>query len=135
MARILLAEDEPINAQMAAFICRRAGHHVRVAADGLRALELLTEGEPFDLVLADVLMPRMDGIALTQAIRLLPALSGLPVVGLTALAGSDDQAAMLRAGMNRVITKPCHARAIETAIAEVLEACRAQAFKENFSET
>jgi two-component system sensor histidine kinase/response regulator len=134
MARILLAEDEPINAQMAAFICRRASHHVRVASDGLRALELLAR-EPFDLVLADVLMPRMDGITLTHAIRHDPALADLPVVGLTALAGSDDQAAMLRAGMNRVITKPCHAQAIETAIAEVLEACRAQAFEENFSES
>lgn len=119
MANILLAEDEPINAQMAAFICRRAGHHVRVAADGLRALELLAT-ETFDLVLADVLMPRMDGLTLTHAIRLDPALAGLPIVGLTALAGRDDQAAMLRAGMNRVITKPCQARDIERAIAEVL---------------
>jgi CheY-like chemotaxis protein len=134
MARILLAEDEPINAQMAAFICRRAGHHVRVAADGLRALELLAS-EPFDLVLADVLMPRMDGIAMTHAIRLLPALAGLPVVGLTAMGGRDDHAAMLRAGMNRVITKPCRARDIESAIAEVLESSRAQAYKEKFSET
>lgn len=134
MARILLAEDEPINAQMAAFICRRAGHHVRVASDGLRALELLAR-EPFDLVLADVLMPRMDGITMTHAIRLDPALEGLPVVGLTAMAGRDDQATMLRAGMNRIITKPCHARDIETAIAEVLGASQAQAFKEKFSET
>jgi two-component system sensor histidine kinase/response regulator len=134
MARILLAEDEPINAQMAAFICRRAGHHVRVASDGLRALELLAH-EPFDLVLADVLMPRMDGISLTHAIRLTPALAGLPVIGLTALAGADDHVAMLRAGMSRIITKPCHARAIESAIAEVLEACRTQASEENFSES
>ena len=121
MAKILLAEDEPINAQMAAFICRRAGHRVRVAADGLRALELLG-GEPFDLVLADVLMPRMDGIALTHAIRLNPATAHVPVIGLTALAGRDDQAAMLQAGMQRVITKPCRAQDIEAAIASVLSA-------------
>lgn len=121
MANILLAEDEPINAQMAAFICRRAGHHVRVAADGVRALELLG-AEPFDLVLVDVLMPRMDGIALTHAIRLNPATAHLPVIGLTALAGRDDQAAMLRAGMSCVITKPCRAEEIAAAIERALSA-------------
>lgn len=119
MANILLAEDEPINAQMAAFICRRAGHHVRVAADGLRALELLAEG-PFDLALIDVLMPGLDGMGLTRMIRMDPEHQNMPIIGITALAGRDDQAAMLAAGMNRVITKPCRADDIEAAIRAVL---------------
>lgn len=119
MANILLAEDEPINAQMAAFICRRAGHHVRVAADGLRALELLAES-PFDLALIDILMPGLDGVGLTRLIRLDPRHREMPIIGMTALAGRDDQAAMLAAGMTRVITKPCRAGDIEAAIRAVL---------------
>jgi CheY-like chemotaxis protein len=119
MATILLAEDDPTNASLTAFICRRAGHHVRVAADGLRALALL-QSEPFDLALLDVLMPGIDGVTLTRAIRLDPALRHMPVVGVTALAGRDDVAAMRQAGMDRVVTKPCRAEDIVEAIRSVL---------------
>jgi hypothetical protein len=65
-------------------------------------------------------MPRLDGVGLTRTIRLHPMHHSMPIIGITALAGRDDQAAMLAAGMNRVITKPCRADDIERAIAALL---------------
>jgi CheY-like chemotaxis protein len=121
MAHILIAEDEPTNAQMMAFICRRAGHSVRVAGNGLRALVLLGE-ESFDLALVDVLMPELDGAGLTRMIRMNERHRGMPVIGVTALPGRDDHEELTRAGMDRVIGKPFHASELTRAIEEALAA-------------
>lgn len=121
MAHILIAEDEPTNAQMTAFICRRAGHSVRVAANGVRALALLAD-EQFDLALVDVLMPELDGLGLTRVIRMSEAHQALPIIGITALGGGDDHADMCRAGMDRVLPKPFRAKDLTEAIDEVLAA-------------
>jgi CheY-like chemotaxis protein len=119
MAHIMIVEDEPTNAELTAFICRRAGHSVRLAPNGLRALELLAN-EDFDLALVDVLMPQMDGLALTHAIRLNDATAELPIIGVTALGGKDDQASLRKAGMNSVVAKPCTAQQLIAAIDRVL---------------
>lgn len=119
MAHILIVEDEPTNAEMTAFICRRAGHSVRLAPNGLRALELL-DAEKFDLAIVDVLMPLMDGATLARAVRMNPRTARLPIVGVTALAGRDDHAALLKAGMTAVVAKPCRAATILDAITAAL---------------
>lgn len=123
MAHILIAEDEPTNAQMTAFICRRAGHSVRLAANGVRALALLAD-ERFDLALVDVLMPELDGLGLTRLIRLDERHRLMPIIGITALGGQDDHQGMRRAGMDRVLAKPFRAGELTRAIEETLASRR-----------
>lgn len=101
MARILIVDDEALNLEVAAVICGAAGHAVTTARDGLEALACL-EGATFDLILLDVLMPRLDGIALTQKLRADSRFVDLPIVGMTAKAVPVDIQEMLAAGM-----QPC----------------------------
>ncbi len=105
MARILIVEDEPSNAEIAFTILMHAGHEVTIAVNGQIALDLLAH-QPVDLVLMDVLMPAMDGLAATRAIRRDPALAHLPIVGVTAVIDPTMGQTLLAAGMNAVLTKP-----------------------------
>jgi two-component system, sensor histidine kinase and response regulator len=102
--RILLAEDNPINQEVAAELLHSVGLVVETAVDGQRAVERAVEGR-FDLVLMDVQMPEMDGLTATRAIRWKLG-QGLPVVAMTANAFGEDRAACLAAGMNDHIGKP-----------------------------
>ena len=108
--RILVAEDHPVNQEVARQILQRLGHHVEVVADGHAALAAL---EPsgrgmFDLVLMDVQMPVMGGLEATAAIRDAERASGmhLPIVALTAHAMHGDRERYLAAGMDGYVTKP-----------------------------
>ncbi len=102
--RVLLAEDNPINQEVASELLTSAGLHVEVAADGAQAVERAVLGR-HDLVLMDVQMPLMDGMAATREIRrrLGPA---LPIIAMTANAFAEDRAACLDAGMNDHLGKP-----------------------------
>ncbi len=105
-ARILLAEDNPINARLAMAILEREGHRVDAVGDGEEALAALAAA-PYDLVLMDVRMPKLDGREATRRLRAAGGPNaGIPVIALTAEAFPDDLAACLRAGMNEVATKP-----------------------------
>lgn len=119
MARILIVEDEPSVAEVASLVCRRDGHDVVVVRSASAALEALRQGA-FDLVLTDVVMEGMDGIQLAEAIRALPGLETLPIIGVTALATPTERAEMRAAGINAVIAKPYSGRALGDAIAEQL---------------
>ena len=108
--RILLAEDHPVNQEVARQILQRLGHHVVVAADGhaaLAMLERLGRGA-FDLVLMDLQMPVMGGLEATAAIRDAERASGthLPIVALTAHAMHGDRERYLEAGLDGYVTKP-----------------------------
>lgn len=120
MAHILIVEDEPTNAEVAAVICQSAGHSVAFAAHGEEALTLLAQ-ERFDLALVDVQMPVMDGLALTRVIRSTPDFADLPILGVTAKAGAHDQASMREAGMTGVVTKPYRNSTLRQAVQEVLD--------------
>jgi CheY-like chemotaxis protein len=119
MSRILIVEDEPAVAEVASLVCRRDGHEVAVVRSASSALELL-RAEAFDLVLTDVVMDGMDGIALAEAIRTMPGLEGLPIIGVTALATPTERAEMRAAGINAVIAKPYSGRALAEAIHDQL---------------
>jgi signal transduction histidine kinase len=103
--RILLAEDNPVNQFVATAMLEQVGALVCVAADGEAALDLLHR-EPFDCVLMDVQMPRMDGLEATRRIRGDPALARIPVVAMTAYAWNDGRQACLDAGMDDFVSKP-----------------------------
>jgi PAS domain S-box-containing protein len=102
--RILLVEDNPVNREVAEELLRAAGIVVETAVDGACAVQCATS-RAYDLVLMDMQMPVMDGLAATRAIR--EAIGpGLPIVAMTANAFGDDRAACLAAGMNDHVGKP-----------------------------
>jgi len=104
--RILIADDNPVNCRLAMLLLEKAGHRIDMVEDGAAAVEAVRRGD-YDLVLMDVQMPGLDGLAATRRIRELEvAKAGVPVVAITAnaMAGDDDRC--LAAGMNDYITKP-----------------------------
>jgi two-component system, sensor histidine kinase and response regulator len=102
--RVLLAEDNPVNQEVACELLKRAGLVVETAADGEAALARLGAAR-FDAVLMDVQMPRLDGLAATRALRRRFG-DTLPVIAMTAHAFGEDRAACLEAGMNDHVAKP-----------------------------
>jgi CheY-like chemotaxis protein len=103
--RVLLAEDNPVNQEVAATMLRRRGHHVDVVGEGAQAVEAAGRS-PYDVILMDIQMPELDGFAATSAIRALPGRASTHIVALTAHALSGERERCLAAGMNGYLTKP-----------------------------
>ena len=104
--RILVADDVPTNRQVAGGILVRLGHDVDYAVDGTEAVEKVRTSD-YDIVLMDIQMPRMNGIAATAVIRALgPPKSAIPVIAMTANAMDGDRETLLKAGMDDYISKP-----------------------------
>ena len=114
---ILLVEDNLLSQKLASHLLRRQGHEVWVADNGVAALEAY-EQRRFDLILMDVRMPRMDGLAATERIRQKEKLTGLhvPIIALTANAMVGDREDCLQAGMDDCLIKPIHPAALLAAI-------------------
>ena len=115
--RILLAEDNPVNQHLARKILEKEGHTVLLAHNGREALAQ-AQAETFDVILMDVQMPEMDGLAATAAIRQQEAKSGtyVPIIGVTAHAMKGDRERCLAAGMDGYVAKPIRPAALLTAI-------------------
>ena len=104
-AHVLVAEDDPINREVAIELLQTAGLVVSTAVDGRDAVARATQ-EPFDLVLMDLQMPEMDGYEATRHLRDQPHLANLPILAMTANAFEEDRRACLAAGMNDFVPKP-----------------------------
>jgi signal transduction histidine kinase/ActR/RegA family two-component response regulator len=104
-ARVLLVDDDLVNQEVTLALLRRLGLSVDVVSDGAQALARVNS-ETYALVLMDVQMPVMDGLAATRAIRRLPDRQALPILAMTANAYAEDRHQCLAAGMNDHITKP-----------------------------
>ncbi len=113
--RILLAEDNELNAHLAKILLEHAGHQVVPAESGEAALDLLGQ-ETFDMVFMDVQMPGMDGFETTAAIRANPAWAHLPIIAMTAHAMKGDRERCLEAGMNDYVSKPLRMEEVMAAI-------------------
>ena len=118
--RVLIVEDNEVNALVFTRLLAKAGHGARVVRDGPEALAVLTR-EVFDVVLMDVNLPGMDGVTVTRRIRALggPA-SGVPIIAVTANAMAADRDSYLEAGMDDYLSKPIDAAALFAAISRAL---------------
>jgi signal transduction histidine kinase/CheY-like chemotaxis protein len=132
--RVLIADDNPINRRAARTFLERVGCQVTTAQDGQETIDLLL-GMPFDVVLMDCQMPRLDGLEATRRIRQLESernlASGtahpLPILALTASSDAEDRTACEQAGMNRMLPKPFSASDLIQAVGEALKARNADA--------
>lgn len=113
---VLLVEDNQVNREVATGLLRRLGARVSIACNGAEALEFVRRGEAISLILMDMQMPVMDGLAATRAIR--AEGHDVQIVGLTANAFESDREACLAAGMQGFMTKPV----TRAKLAEALEA-------------
>ena len=107
-ARILLAEDNPVNQKLTKMVLTKAGYQVEVANNGREAVDKYTKApEAFDLIFMDIQMPGMDGMEATRAIRNEQSkINGIPIVAMTAHAMKGDREKCLEAGMDDYIPKP-----------------------------
>lgn len=122
--RLLVAEDNELNREIAVYLLQEAGAVVDQAADGKEAVEMFAASAPgtYDAVLMDVMMPELDGLSATRAIRGMDRSDAqLPIIAMTANLFDEDVEACLAAGMDAHIPKPLEAGRMIRTIAEWLE--------------
>ena len=105
MARVLVVEDNPANMTLAVFLLESAGHTVIRATNAEVGLTLARAEHPH-LILMDIQLPGMDGLAATALLKQDPATRAIPVIALTALAMKGDEARIRAAGCDGYIAKP-----------------------------
>ena len=115
-ARILIAEDEAPLRNLVRMSLETSGHHVTTVNDGEEALRAFAS-EPFDLVIVDIMMPRVDRIGVCQQIRMR---SDVPIIMLTALGGVDDMVRGFELGADDYIAKPFAFKEVQARIRAIL---------------
>ena len=105
MARILIIEDNPANMKLASLLLYKAGHTALCAVDAEIGLTLARTEQP-NLILMDIQLPGMDGLAATALLKKDPATAAIPIIALTAMAMKEDQEKILAAGCDGYIAKP-----------------------------
>ena len=122
--RILIAEDNDLNAEIAGELLTAAGFEVERARDGDICVSMMeqAEGGYYDLILMDIQMPGMDGYQAAEAIRKLedPSKSGIPIIAMTANAFEEDKKNAYAAGMNAHLAKPVDIQKLLETLTEFL---------------
>lgn len=108
-SRILIVDDNPINLKLAADVLEAAGFVIDRAVDAEQAQRVLSNTVP-DLILMDIALPGMDGLALTRKLKADSRFAGIPIVALTASAMKGDDRKALEVGCTSYITKPIDTR-------------------------
>jgi two-component system cell cycle response regulator DivK len=119
MAKILVIEDNPANMKLACLLLRNAGHEVLCAVDAETGLTTARADHP-ELILMDIQLPGMDGLAATALLKQDPATAAIPVIALTAMAMKADQEKSQVAGCDAYIAKPLRYQALYAAIDALL---------------
>ena len=125
MATVLIVEDNPANMKLSSLLLHNAGHSVLRAVDAETGLTMARAEVP-DLILMDIQLPGMDGLAATALLKQDPATSGIPIIALTAMAMKADQKKSEVAGCDAYIAKPLRYQELYAAIDTLLFARRGQ---------
>jgi two-component system cell cycle response regulator DivK len=126
MARILVVEDNPANMKLATLLLRNAGHVALCAVDAETGLTLARAEQP-DLLLMDIQLPGMDGLAATALLKKDPATAAIPIIALTAMAMKEDREKTRAAGCDAYIAKPLRYQELYGAIDRLLAGAQPQA--------
>lgn len=105
MARILVIEDNPANLELAQYLLEHSGHQVLVATDGRMGVSVARRERP-ELIICDLQMPVLDGYGVLEQLKLDAALTGTPVVAVTAFSMSGDEEKVRLAGFDGYFSKP-----------------------------
>ncbi len=117
--RILIVDDEPSIVMSLEYLMKRAGYEVAVAADGEAALQAVAEQAP-ELVILDVMLPKLNGFDVCRRLRADPRWSGLRILMLTAKGRDTDVAKGLEVGADAYVTKPFSTRDLVAQVGELL---------------
>jgi two-component system cell cycle response regulator DivK len=121
MARILVVEDNADTMRLTTLVLQNAGHTVLCAPDAEIGLTLARTAQP-DLILMDIRLPGMDGLAATALLKADPATAAIPIIALTATLTKDDENKAIRAGCDAYIAKPFRQQQLQAAIEDLLHA-------------
>ncbi|WP_397451187.1 response regulator [Pseudomonas sp. NA-150] len=119
MAQVLIVEDNAANMKLARLLLRNAGHTVLSAVDAETGLMLARDQQP-DLILMDIQLPGMDGLAATALLKTDPSTANIPVIALTAMAMKEDKDKCHLAGCDGYIAKPLRYSELYAAIDALL---------------
>jgi CheY-like chemotaxis protein len=114
---ILVVDDNPANAALVSFILKSGGYDVRSAGDAPEAIAILATFKP-RLIMMDLQLPGMDGLALTRQLKADPKTRDIVIVALTAYAMKGDEDRARQAGCDGYVTKPIDTRALPRIIAD-----------------
>jgi CheY-like chemotaxis protein len=117
--KLLIAEDDPASRELLGDILKMQGYQIVEAEDGEVALQKIEEESP-DLVLLDLQMPKLDGLAVVRRLRQNPRFTSLPVVAVTSYAMRGDREKALDAGFDAYLTKPVDAGGVRETVERLL---------------
>lgn len=121
---LLLAEDNELNAEIARTLLEDEGAITTIVNDGQQAVDIFSRNKPgtFDAILMDIMMPEMDGLSATKAIRALDREDAgtIPIIAMTANAFDEDEKKCMEAGMNAHLVKPLDIQKIKEAVCRYL---------------
>jgi CheY-like chemotaxis protein len=116
MPHILVVEDDSVTQNLMVAILRRYSHHATIASDGLEALNLLQAGARFDVIISDIKMPHLDGIALFEQIR--QSYPHIPFVIMTV--STERRRDLLQMGIDAFVEKPFTGQTLQDALDSLL---------------
>lgn len=117
---ILVVDDQPTSIKIIQSVLAGEGYQVQVAANATDALQILKTARP-DLILMDIHMPGLDGLALTKLLRSSPDARHIKIVAISAYASPEDEERISAAGCNGYIAKPINTRTLAASIREYLD--------------
>jgi two-component system phosphate regulon response regulator PhoB len=130
--KILVVDDEPDAVELVEFNLKQAGFEVTTAADGAEALKKARAVQP-DLIVLDIMLPELDGLAVCKILRREPATAAVPIIMLTAKAAEVDRVVGLELGADDYVTKPFSPRELVLRVKKILERGeRAEGKRERF---